>query len=81
MTVRPEDLNLNGDGTHGAKNVHGQLLSSTYMGVHTRFTVLVGDVKLQIIQEAASVDWFRVGDAVTVQVPRDKIWVLPPEKV
>jgi ABC-type Fe3+/spermidine/putrescine transport system ATPase subunit len=81
MTVRPEDLNLNGDGTRGVKSVHGQLLASTYMGVHTRFTVLAGDVKLQIIQEAASVDWFRVGDAVKVQVPQDKIWILPPEKV
>ncbi len=75
ITVRPEDLRLNGD-----DGIVGQVLSSTYMGVHTRFTVCVGDVRLEIVQEAASVDRFRVGDTVQVQIPQDKIWVLPPEK-
>ena len=79
LTARPEDLSLGGASGHELESVNAQLLSSTYMGVHTRFTVRAGDVKLQIIQEAASVDWFRVGDAVKVQVPQDKIWVLPLE--
>ncbi|MCP4639852.1 MAG: TOBE domain-containing protein [bacterium] len=76
ITVRPEDLRLNGDGA----GVEGQVLSSTYMGVHTRFSVRVGDVRLEIVQEAASVDRFHVGDTVRVQIPPDKIWLLPPEK-
>jgi len=76
ITVRPEDLRLNGDGAHGVK---GQVLSSTYMGVHTRFIVRVEDVKLEIVQEAASVDQFHVGDVVQVQMPGDKIGALPPE--
>ena len=77
VTVRPEDLRLSGDGERGVK---GQVLSSTYMGVHTRFAVRAGDVKLEIVQDAASVNRFRVGDIVQVQIPQDKIWVLPPEK-
>jgi ABC-type Fe3+/spermidine/putrescine transport system ATPase subunit len=77
VTVRPEDLRLSDDGGRG---VTGWVLSSTYMGVHTRFSVRVGDVKLQVVQDAASVDRFHVGDAVQVQVPQDKIWVLPPEE-
>ncbi len=76
ITVRPEDLRLNGDGA----GVEGQVLSSTYMGVHTRFSVRVGDVRLEIVQEAASVDRFHLGDTVRVQIPPDKIWLLPPEK-
>ena len=77
VTVRPEALRL---GTGDGNGVAGQVRSSTYMGVHTRFTVRVGDVNLQVVQEAASVDWFRVGDTIKVEIPQDKIWVLPPEK-
>jgi ABC-type Fe3+/spermidine/putrescine transport system ATPase subunit len=77
ITVRPEALRLGpGDGN----GVIGKVHSSTYMGVHTRFVVRVRDVNLQIVQEAASVDRFRVGDMVEVEIPQDEIWVLPPEK-
>jgi ABC-type Fe3+/spermidine/putrescine transport system ATPase subunit len=77
VTVRPEALRLVPDGSDG---VAGQVRSSTYMGVHSRFTVRVGELDLQAVQEAASVDRFHVGDAVKVQVPPSAIWVLPPEK-
>jgi ABC-type Fe3+/spermidine/putrescine transport system ATPase subunit len=79
LTVRPEDLILSGDGRREGESVNARVVSSTYMGVHTRFTVLAGDIKLQIVQEAASVDRFHVGDEVQVRIPQDKIWILPPE--
>jgi ABC-type Fe3+/spermidine/putrescine transport system ATPase subunit len=78
VTARPEDLRLRRN-DRGESGVTGQVHSSTYMGVHTRFAVRVGDIMLQVVQQAASVDWFRVGDTVRVWVPQDKVWVLPPE--
>ena len=77
LTVRPEVLRL---GPEDGNGIVGDVRSSTYMGVHARFTVRVGEIDLQIVQEAASVDRFRVGDVVKVDIPPDKIWVLPPEK-
>jgi ABC-type Fe3+/spermidine/putrescine transport system ATPase subunit len=73
VTARPEELRLSDDGD----GIEGRILASTYMGVHTRFSVRAGDVRLEIVQDAASVERFHVGEAVQVQIPQDKIWILP----
>jgi ABC-type Fe3+/spermidine/putrescine transport system ATPase subunit len=80
VTVRPEHIHLDSDGKGGMEGVKGHLLALTYLGVHTRLTVRVGALTLQAVQEAASMDWLRVGDAVQVWIPQDKIWVLPTEE-
>ena len=76
VTVRPENLRLDG----GAPNaITARVVSSLYMGTQTRFKLCAGETELTVEGDAASFDRFRVGDAVEITIPADKLWLLPRE--
>jgi ABC-type Fe3+/spermidine/putrescine transport system ATPase subunit len=76
VTVRPENLRL-GEGPENA--IQARIRSHVYVGTHTRFMVEAGDWEFEVVGEAASVERFRDGDVLPLQLPREKIWLVPQE--
>jgi len=78
VTVRPEDLRLNG---HSSHTIPARIVSSLYMGTQTRFKLRAGETELMIEGDAASFDRYHVGDAVNIAVPADSLWLLPGDEL
>jgi ABC-type Fe3+/spermidine/putrescine transport system ATPase subunit len=76
VTIRPENLRLGSDGENA---VPARILSHIYVGTHTRFRVQSGDREFEIVADAASVERFNDGEVLPLQLPRDRIWLVPPE--
>jgi len=76
LTVRPENLRL---GESGENAIQARIRSHVYVGTHTRFKVEAGARQFEVVAEAASVERFRDGDQLPLKLPREKIWLVPPE--
>jgi len=74
VTIRPEDLQLNGT---APVSIDAQVVSSLYMGTLTRFKLRAGELELTAEGDAASFERFRVGGVVRIGVPADRLWLLP----
>jgi ABC-type Fe3+/spermidine/putrescine transport system ATPase subunit len=76
ITIRPENLKL---GEEGENAIQARIRSHVYVGTHTRFKVEAGEWQLEVVAEASSVEHFRDGEVLSLQFPREKIWLVPPE--
>ena len=76
VTIRPENIGLGNDGENA---VPGRILSHVYVGTHTRFRVRSGEHEFEIVADAASVERFRDGQTLSLQLSRDRIWLVTPE--
>jgi len=76
VTVRPENLRLGEDGENA---IQARIRSHVYVGTHTRFKVEAGQSQFEVVAEAASVERFRDGEVLPLKLPREKIWLVPPE--
>lgn len=77
LTIRPENVRI---APAGADNtLIGRIASQIYMGTHSRLTVAVDDHTVHVVAAAETAKTYVQGDAVGLQFPRDKLWVLPPD--
>ena len=76
ITIRPENLRL---GKDGENTIQARIHSHVYVGTHTRFKVEAGKSKFEIVAEASSVERFGDGEVLPLQLPREKIWLVPSE--
>lgn len=83
LTIRPENVQIH----HGPRDencVPGRVVSHVYAGTHTRFKIATTDPALpplELIADTASQRRYHAGDAVQVQLPPTKIWLLPERDV
>lgn len=77
VTVRPENLRL---GEGGENGIQARIRSHVYVGTHTRFKVEAGEWKFEVVADAASVERFQDGETLSLEFPREKIWLVPPEE-
>jgi len=76
VTIRPENLRL---GNEGENAVAARIESHIYVGTHTRFKAQAGEWEFEIVADASSVEHFADGQVLSLQFPREKIWLVPPE--
>jgi ABC-type Fe3+/spermidine/putrescine transport system ATPase subunit len=75
VSVRPEQVAL---GTEGEENcLRACILSSVYMGTHTQVQLAIGEATWSA--SLGPDDVCTQGDAVWVRLPREHLWLLPPE--
>ncbi len=74
ITVRPENLRL---GQEERNAVEVEVESCIYLGTCTRFKVRVSDWTFEVEADAAMAKELGVGDRVFLELPRDKIWLMP----
>jgi ABC-type Fe3+/spermidine/putrescine transport system ATPase subunit len=77
ITIRPENLKL---GEEGENTIQARIRSHVYVGTHTRFKVEAGEWGFEIVADASSVERFRDGETLPLKLPREKIWLVPPEE-
>jgi ABC-type Fe3+/spermidine/putrescine transport system ATPase subunit len=76
ITIRPENLIL---GEAGENSIQVCIRSHIYVGTHSRFKVDANGKEFEIVAEASNVARFRDGEVVTLQIPREKIWLVQAE--
>ena len=80
LAIRPEHIQL-GDSAN-ENQCCGHVVNCVYAGTHTRFTVQTSDTTLpplHIIAHDTRHHLYAIGDPVTLTLPANKIWLLPPE--
>jgi ABC-type Fe3+/spermidine/putrescine transport system ATPase subunit len=77
VTIRPENLRL---GREGENATSARIMSHIYVGTHTRFKAQAGDWEFEIVADASSVEHYADGQVLSLQFPREKIWLVPPEE-
>jgi len=73
LVLRPEAVTLASSGNGG---IGGTIEARHFLGEKTEYRVSIGGHSIQIASQAES---FRVGDAVTVVLPTDRLHLLPGE--
>lgn len=77
LTIRPENVQFSD--CQSENSLPGRVLSHVYAGTHTRFKIALFDPALpplQVVADAASQRRYRDGDAVYLQFPPSKIWLI-----
>ena len=76
LTIRPENIRI------GAADHQNSVLASVthkiYMGTQTRLQCRVGDSLLEVIANPNDVHEYEVGQNITLHLPENALWVLPP---
>jgi ABC-type Fe3+/spermidine/putrescine transport system ATPase subunit len=73
VTVRPEEVNL---GAHADNNtVPARVLAQIYMGTYTQIQVEIAN-NIWLLHGPADFQT-QVGDTISVQLPKSRIWLLP----
>lgn len=81
-TIRPENIRLVAD-DETDNTVDGTVVSRVYAGTHTRLRVQAATPQsppLEIITEAGDRPCHREGDSVRLQLPAQKVWLLPDDR-
>lgn len=81
-TIRPENIRLAADG-EADNTVGGTVVSRVYAGTHARLRVQAGipqSLPLEIIAEAGDRPCRQEGDSVQLQLPAQKVWLLPDDR-
>ncbi|MEJ2749188.1 MAG: ABC transporter ATP-binding protein [Anaerolineae bacterium] len=81
LTIRPENVQLSN--CQQENSVPGCILSHVYAGTHTRFKVAAVDPALpplEVVADAASQRCYQDGDAVYLQFPPPKIWLIQNDR-
>ena len=76
LTVRPEDVRLNA--TAANNQVAVEVVSSVNMGTYTQLQLDVGGQRWQAHAPAGL--RLRQGETVTIHLPAQRIWLLPPDE-
>jgi ABC-type Fe3+/spermidine/putrescine transport system ATPase subunit len=74
LTIRPEAVAL---AAEGPNTLRGTITSSLYLGTQTRYSIAAGGVELQAL--AGPTAAHRPGDEVALELPKERLWVLPEE--
>jgi ABC-type Fe3+/spermidine/putrescine transport system ATPase subunit len=77
MTIRPEQIQL-AVGPNATNTCQGIIQQAIYGGTHMRYTVLVGDYHLEVVSSTAQPEDHVIGSTVTLHLPPEHIWLLPP---
>jgi ABC-type Fe3+/spermidine/putrescine transport system ATPase subunit len=72
-TVRPEAIQI---GANGHNNFMARVKQYSYQGISAKCLTNLGDVNLHLVIPPHHI--LNVGDEITIHIPRDKIWLLPP---
>jgi ABC-type Fe3+/spermidine/putrescine transport system ATPase subunit len=75
LTIRPEAVALE---RAGQNMLHGTVRSSMYLGTQTRYWIRIGNTDIQALADPTTP--LRPGDAVTLSLPKERLWVLPAEE-
>lgn len=81
-TIRPENIRLVADG-EADNTVGGTVVSRVYAGTHTRLRLQAGipqSLPLEVITEVGDRPRHQEGDSVQLQLPAQKIWLLPDDR-
>ena len=73
MTIRPEAIEVVEE--VGVNCVVGRIVASRYAGTHMQLRVAVGEQVLQVVAQP-HVGVLQVGDAVTLRLPPESLWVV-----
>ena len=75
LTVRPEAIKLG-----PAENaVQAVVTSLQFLGTQTEMRVQVGAIPLVVLVQPDQAEEYGVGDIVMINLPRQAVWLLPPE--
>lgn len=74
LTIRPEALRLSA----GENSRSARLTALTFLGTQTRVELSLGGLTLQALTSPDSARGLSVGDDITVSLPPDALWLLPP---
>ena len=75
LSIRPEAINM-GVPEDAPNTVIGTIRSHVYVGTHTRYKVAVGEHEFQVVTEPQAIRQFNDGDAVSVQLTPEQVWLL-----
>ena len=78
LTVRPEAIRLRPP-PDAPNRIEATVQSATFLGPRVRVLLRVGEVALTLTCAPAEAAGLDAGMAVAVTLPRDALWVLPPE--
>jgi ABC-type Fe3+/spermidine/putrescine transport system ATPase subunit len=76
LTVRPEQIRLSTQASNTPNQVQGRIRSRIYVGTYTRYKLQVGEYELEAVRSADLANELHEGDAVTVEFPSDRLWVV-----
>lgn len=76
LTIRPEAVELGGQGENV---IIGRIISHVYMGTHTRYRIMAGDLEFHIVAPPDATQKFSDGGEVPMKFPVEKIWLVPQE--
>ena len=74
LTIRPEAIAF---GEPGTNTVRGVVRSAMYLGTQMRYWVDAGGAELQVLADPSQPR--QPGDAVSLALPKERLWVLPEE--
>ena len=73
ITVRPEEVNLGAQEDNNT--VPARVLAQVYMGTYTQIQVEIAE-KIWLLHGPADFET-QIGDTISVQLPKSRIWLLP----
>ncbi len=76
LTFRPEALRL---GPGPANNLQARLVGQAFLGTQTRLTLRIAGTTVEALVRPAEATLFTSGTDLTVTLPSETLWILPPE--
>ena len=76
LTIRPENIRIGS--VDNQNSVVASVTHKIYMGTQTRLQCKVGDSLLEVIANPNDVHEYDVGQNITLHLPSNALWVLPP---
>jgi ABC-type sugar transport system ATPase subunit len=78
LTFRPEAVEI-GDG--GENTVTATVTDCMFLGTQTRVFLRAGDHPIEMLARPANTVGLAPGQAIRIRLPRNSLWVLPPENL
>jgi ABC-type Fe3+/spermidine/putrescine transport system ATPase subunit len=76
LTIRPEQIRFAAP-QPSPNMVEGEIRAKIYVGTHTRYTVAIHDIRVEVID---TVETYEVGDAVSLYFPPERLWAVPSQQ-